>query len=102
MATPARHPDRPDLPTIGETLKDYAIDVWFGFSAPKKTPVAVLDQLHADMAEVLHDPAFVKSFVQPQGFTAPRLTRAQFAERVQSDYALWGQMVEKAGLTKKP
>jgi tripartite-type tricarboxylate transporter receptor subunit TctC len=62
----------------------------------------VLDQLHADMAEVLHDPDFVKSFVQPQGFTAPRLTREQFAERVRSDYALWGQMVEKAGITKKP
>ena len=102
LATPARHPDRRDLPTIGETLKDYAIDVWFGFSAPKKTPAALLDQLHTDMAEVLHDPDFVKKFVQPQGFTAPRLTRAQFAERVKSDYALWGQMVEKAGLMKKP
>ena len=102
MATPARHPDRPDLPTIGETLKDYAIDVWFGFSAPRKTPVPVLDQLHADMAEVLRDPAFVESFVRPQGFTAPALTRAQFAERLRSDYALWGGMVEKAGLTKKP
>jgi tripartite-type tricarboxylate transporter receptor subunit TctC len=51
---------------------------------------------------VLHDPDFIKSFVQPQGFTAPNLTREQFAERVQSDYALWGQMVEKAGLKKKP
>ena len=30
MATPERHPDRPDLPTIGETLKGYALDVWFG------------------------------------------------------------------------
>ena len=102
MATPVRHPDRPDLPTIGETLKGYAIDVWFGFSAPKKTPAAVLNQLHADIAEVLHDPSFVKTFVRPQGFTAPRLTRAGFAEQVQSDYALWGQMVEEDGLTKKP
>jgi tripartite-type tricarboxylate transporter receptor subunit TctC len=102
MATPARHPDRPDLPTIGETLKDYAIDVWFGFSAPRKTPAAVLDQLHADMAEVLRDPTFVEAFVRSQGFTVPALTRAQFAERLRSDYALWGRMVEKAGLTKKP
>jgi tripartite-type tricarboxylate transporter receptor subunit TctC len=102
MATPARHPERPEFPTIAETLKDYAVDVWFGFSAAKKTPTAVLDQLHNDMSEVLHDRAFVDAFVTPQGFTAPNLTRAQFAERLRSDYALWGQMVEKAGLSKKP
>jgi tripartite-type tricarboxylate transporter receptor subunit TctC len=102
MATPQRHPDRPDLPTIGETVKGYAIDVWFGFSAPAKTPAAVLDKLHADMAEVLADPAFVDGFVRPQGFTAPKLSRAQFAERVRSDYAQWGRMVDAAGLKKQP
>jgi tripartite-type tricarboxylate transporter receptor subunit TctC len=102
MATPERHPDRPDLPTIGETLKGYAIDVWFGFSAPRKTPAAILDRLHDDMAEVLADPAFVEAFVRPQGFTAPRMSRAQFADKLKSDYALWGGMVEKAGLSKTP
>jgi tripartite-type tricarboxylate transporter receptor subunit TctC len=102
MATPERHPDRPDLPTIGETVPGYAIDVWFGFSAPAKTPVAVLDKLHDDMAEVLSDPAFVAGFVRPQGFTAPKLTRGQFAERLRADYALWGNMVERAGLKRQP
>lgn len=102
MATPERHPDRPDLPTIGETVKGYAIDVWFGFSAPARTPAALLDKLHADMAEILADPAFVDGFVRPQGFTAPKLSRAQFAERVRSDYVQWGRMVEAAGLKKQP
>jgi tripartite-type tricarboxylate transporter receptor subunit TctC len=101
MATPERHPDRPDLPTIGETVKDYAIDVWFGFSAPARTPAGVLDKLHDDMAEVLAEPAFIEGFVRPQGFTAPKLTRSQFAERLRSDYALWGSMVEKAGLKRQ-
>ena len=101
MATPERHPDRPDLPTISEAVPGYAIDVWFGFSAPAKTPAAVLDKLHGDMAEILADPAFVDGFVRPQGFTAPRLSRAQFAERLRADYALWGRMVETAGLKKQ-
>jgi tripartite-type tricarboxylate transporter receptor subunit TctC len=101
MATPERHPDRPDLPTIGEFVKGYAIDVWFGFSAPAKTPAPVLDKLHDDIAEILNDPSFVNSFVRAQGYTVPKLSRAQFAERLQTDYALWGRMVENAGL-KKP
>jgi tripartite-type tricarboxylate transporter receptor subunit TctC len=101
MATPDQHPDRPDLPTIREAVPGYAIDVWFGFSAPAKTPAAVLDRLHHDMAEILSDPAFVDGFVRPQGFTAPKLSRVQFGERLRSDYALWGRMVESAGLKKQ-
>lgn len=102
IATPERHPERPELPTIGETLRGFGIDVWFGFSAPAKTPPGVLDKLHNDIAEVTSDPAFIKSFVRPHGFTAPKLSRAQFAERLRSDYALWGTMVESAGLKRKP
>lgn len=102
IATPERHPDRPDLPTIGETVKGFGIDVWFGFSAPAKTPTPILDKLHNDLAEVVSDPAFINTFVRPHGFTAPKLSRAQFAERLRSDYALWGSMVESAGLKRKP
>ena len=39
MATPADIRSGLSFPTIGETLKDYAVDVWFGFSAAKKTPL---------------------------------------------------------------
>jgi tripartite-type tricarboxylate transporter receptor subunit TctC len=102
IATPERHPERPDLPSIGETVKGFGIDVWFGFSAPAKTPSALLDRLHDDIAEVTSDPAFVKSFVRPHGFTAPKLSRAQFAQHLRSDYALWGTMVESADLKRKP
>ncbi len=67
-----------------------------------ETPAALLDKLHDDMADILHDPAFIDGFVRPQGFTAPKLSRAQFAERLRSDFVLWGGMVERAGLKKQP
>ncbi len=102
MAMPERHPDRPDLPTIGEIVKGYGVDVWFGISAPAKTPAPLLDKLHDDMTDILQDPAFIDGFVRPQGFTAPKLTRAQFAERLRNDFVLWGDMVERAGLKKQP
>ena len=47
------------MPTIRETVPGFAIDVWFGFSAPAKTPADLFDTLHADMAEVLRDPEFL-------------------------------------------
>jgi tripartite-type tricarboxylate transporter receptor subunit TctC len=102
MATAARHPELPDIPTIGETVPGLGVDVWFSFSAPAHTPANILDQLHADMAVILQDKAFVDGFVRPQGFTVHLMSRFAFATQVRADYALWGKMVEAAGLKRNP
>ncbi len=102
MATEARHPELPDIPTIGETVPGLGVDVWFSFSAPAHTPETVLDKLHADMAEILQDKGFVDSFVRPQGFIVNMMSRADFAAQIRADYALWGKMVEAAGLKRNP
>jgi tripartite-type tricarboxylate transporter receptor subunit TctC len=102
MGTETRHPDRPDLPTISETVPGFGIDVWFGFSAPARTPPTVLDKLHADMAEILQDQSFVNSFVRPQGFTVISMSREAAIAHVKSEYERWGKIVEAVGLKRKP
>jgi tripartite-type tricarboxylate transporter receptor subunit TctC len=97
-ATEARLPNRPDLPTIGETVKGYSIDVWFGFAAPAGTPTAVLDKIHDDVNKIVNDPAFVEKFIKPQAFIAGNLSRADFAARVKSDFAKWGDLVKTTGV----
>jgi tripartite-type tricarboxylate transporter receptor subunit TctC len=97
-ATGKRLPNRPDLPTIGETVKDYSIDVWFGFAAPAGTPTAILDKVHADVNKIVNDPAFVEKFLKPQAFIAGNLSRAEFAAQVKSDFAKWGELVKIAGV----
>ena len=56
-ATEERLPNRPDIPTIGETPQGYEINVWFAFAAPAGTPAAMLDKIHDDVAEILRDAA---------------------------------------------
>jgi tripartite-type tricarboxylate transporter receptor subunit TctC len=102
VGTERRHPDYPELPTIGETVPGFGIDVWFGFSAPARTPEPILDKLHDDMAEILRDRSFLDSFVRPQGYTVDVMSRAAFAAHVRDDYRKWGKMVEAVGLTRKP
>ena len=97
-ATDKRLPNRPDLPTIGETVKDYSIDVWFGFAAPAGTPTAILDKIHADVNKIVNDPAFVEKFLKPQAFIAGNLSRTEFAVQVKSDFAKWGELVKIAGV----
>jgi len=69
-------------------------------SAPAHTPEPILDKLHADMAAILQDKAFVDGFVRPQGFTVHPMSRQAFVAQVRADYALWGRMAEAAGLKR--
>jgi tripartite-type tricarboxylate transporter receptor subunit TctC len=91
-ATPERLPIRPDLPTIGESVPGYSIDVWFGYAAPAGTPTVILDKIHDDVSAILKDPDFIEKFVKPQAYIAGNLTRAQFSDQIKSDYAKWKEL----------
>jgi len=93
-ATPNRLPNRPDLPTISETVPGYSIDVWFGFAAPAGTPVAILDKIHDDVVKIVHEAAFTEKMIKPQGYIAGDLTRQQFEQQMQSDFKKWGELVK--------
>jgi tripartite-type tricarboxylate transporter receptor subunit TctC len=97
-ATPERLPIRPDLPTIGETLPGYSIDVWFGYAAPAGTPTAILDKIHDDVSTILKDPDFIEKFVKPQAYIAANLTRAQFGEQIKSNFEKWKDLSKLANV----
>ena len=47
----------PDLPTIVESgVAGYVSTGWAGIMAPRRTPVPILDRLHAAMSKALNDP----------------------------------------------
>ena len=62
-ATEKRLAASPRLPTIGETVPGYSIDVWFGMAAPAGTPAAILDKINADVRQVLNEKKFNESFI---------------------------------------
>lgn len=102
VATKDRFPLRPDLPTIGEVVPGFSVDVWYGLAAPAGTPPEVMDKIHADVTEVLADPAFMTSFIEPQGYVAGALSREEFKAQVAADYESWGKMVGTIGMEKAP
>jgi tripartite-type tricarboxylate transporter receptor subunit TctC len=97
LATDKRLPQRPDLPTIGETVPGYSIDVWFGMAAPAGTPVAIVDKINADVRKVLHAKSFQDSFIVPQSYQAGDLSRQQFSEMIRSQYDKWRELVKISG-----
>ena len=96
-ATEKRLPQRPELPTIGETVPGYAIDVWFGMAAPAGTPAPILDKINADMRQVLNEKAFQQSFIIPQAYQAGTLTRPEFSAMIRSEFVKWRELVRISG-----
>ena len=96
-ATAKRLPNRPDLPTIGETVKGYGISVWFGFAAPTGTPAAILDKIHDDVATIVREPKVTEDFIKPQGYIVADISRAEFSARIKTEHAKWGELVGISG-----
>jgi len=96
-ATEKRLPHRPNLPTIGETVPGYSIDVWFGMAAPAGTPTAILDKINADVRQVLNEKKFNDSFMAPQAYVAGNLTRQQFSAMIRTQFEKWAELVKISG-----
>jgi tripartite-type tricarboxylate transporter receptor subunit TctC len=56
VASPARLPALPDVPTMAETLPGFEAVAWYGIVAPPGTPKSIIDKINADVNEALGQP----------------------------------------------
>jgi len=94
---PVRAPLFGDLPTIAETLPGYDYSGWAGLLAPKGTPHAILDKLHAAVVKTV-SLAAVKAGFAAQGAEAVSSSPEEFRQFLQRDIANTARVVKAAGL----
>ena len=94
---PARAPQFGDLPTVAETLPGYDYSGWAGLLAPKGTPRAILDKLHAAVVTTVSLPAVKEGFAA-QGAEAVSTSPEAFRQFLQRDIANTARVVKAAGL----
>ncbi len=93
-----RTPALPNLPTLDEGgVKGFDYAPWYGYFAPRGTPVAILDKLHATINKALQD-AEIASKLGQQGLEVETMSRQQFADIVVRDTAAWGKTIRALGL----
>ena len=57
VLSPERSPIFPDVPTIAESgFKGFEASVWYALMAPAKTPMPIVDKLHAEVQKALATP----------------------------------------------
>ena len=93
-----RWPALPDVPAIAETVPGYEASVWYGISAPKGTPPAVVEILNKSVAAALANPKMQAKLADLGGIPMP-MSPAEFGKFVADETEKWGKVVRAANLS---
>jgi len=97
VASSRRSPALPDVPTIGESLKGFEADSWFGLMVPAATPREVIVKLNGDVQKALAQQELKDRLLSVGGFVTPG-GPAELAARIREDVAKWGKVARTAGV----
>ena len=97
VVQPTRSKMLPDVPTLSETLPDFALETWFGLFAPAGTPAAIVTRLGSEVRGILARPDFAEKLSQ-QGMTVKSGTAESLAEQVREDIARYRELATKIKL----
>ncbi len=86
----------PGVPTIGETIKGFAVDTWWGLVAPAGTPKDAIDKLNAAFTTALKASATQQRFAQLMAEPAPS-TPEEFGAFMASERARYEPVVKRSG-----
>jgi tripartite-type tricarboxylate transporter receptor subunit TctC len=88
---------RRHVPTIGETVSGYEVNVWNGIVSPKGTPSEVIDMLNRAVNAVLAEPRLKARFAELGGEAMP-MTPAEFGKLAAAETAKWAKLIRSANI----
>jgi tripartite-type tricarboxylate transporter receptor subunit TctC len=97
LAAARRSPHLPDIPTIGETIKDVEGAVISGVLAPAGTPRSIIDRLNAEFAKA-SEAARVKEIFAENAAEALRMSPDELRKAMERDVKAWAEVVEATGV----
>ena len=89
----------PDVPTMAEAgFPGFDASIWFSIVGPAGLPKEVMDKLVPALTSVMKDPEVILA-IKREGYDPMPMTPQQTAERIKSDFELWGKTVRSANIT---
>lgn len=93
-----RSASMPDLPTLAESgLPGFVSNGWIGLLAPKATPKAVVDKLHAAVGKTVGHAETARQ-MELAGGTPDAMAPAEFAKFMREEWERFGQAIRIAKL----
>lgn len=98
MASPTRSALAPDVPVVAESLPGFVAETWLALVGPRGMPDALAARLEEVMMALARDPAVVSRLselaAEPVGST-----RAELADTIRAQDAVWGPVAKAANVT---
>jgi tripartite-type tricarboxylate transporter receptor subunit TctC len=92
-----RSTSAPDIPTVAELgYKGFDVSTWYGLFLPAGTPQDIVSTVYNEVDKLLAQPETVAA-IHAQGAEVQRMSSAQFAELVKSDFHKWKSIVQDSG-----
>jgi len=91
--TEKRVPGVPDVPAMNEFAPGAFGDLWYGVSAPARTPQAVLDRLQAEILSSINSPE-LQSGLTGIGMTPVPRGSGEFVGYLQNEIRKWGPIIK--------
>jgi tripartite-type tricarboxylate transporter receptor subunit TctC len=98
LSSAKRHPDLPQVPTVGETLPGFLTGSWQGLLAPAGTPKPVVDKLHAEVQRILALPD-IKERLIALGAEPSAMSTTDFAQWFKSEIPAMAKIVKDGKIT---
>ncbi len=94
-----RNSTLPDLPTFTELgYPTMVASVWYGLMAPAGTSSFIVDYVNHALNKTLAAPELQKKLEDGGAIVIPG-TPAEFGDFMQKDYARWGEVIKKSGIS---
>ncbi|MGH8639641.1 MAG: Bug family tripartite tricarboxylate transporter substrate binding protein [Burkholderiales bacterium] len=97
VASSRRSPALPEIPAIGETVKGFEADSWFGILMPAGTPRDIIVRFDGEVQKVLATQDVKDRLLAVGGFVQAG-GPAELAERIRLDVAKWGKVARAANV----
>lgn len=98
VSSPARWPTLPDIPTVAEAgVPGYESSSWQGLFGPAKIPLALVNQLHREIAAIAKS-ADMQKRLSAEGLLPQGTSPAEFEKFIAVEIAKWARVTKAAGI----
>ena len=97
VASSTRSPALPGVPAIGESLKGFSADSWFGLMMPAGTPRDIISRFDAEVQKALATQEVKDRLLAVGGFVQAGGPN-QLAARIKEDLEKWGKVARATGV----
>ena len=88
----------PEIPTLSEQgVSGVVVTSWYGLLAPAGTPLATVEQLSKDVAEILSQ-THIKEQLKSQGLSDATQKPAEFALHIKQETQTWSRIIKTRGI----